>query len=318
MKRSVAIFWLLFLFAAVSTAGQSVKLITKTSEKRVDVEVDGKLFTSYRWDERIKRPALYPIIAANGAYVTRGFPFETRDGETIDHPHQVGFSLSYGNVNDVDFWNSSTFRTAKEMEKMGAIVHQRILKATSGKGRGELITQSVWVMSNGKTILYETTRYVFQASHKNRWLDRDTTLTANDEDVVFGDSKEGMIGLHLATELEQEDQIGVKITSRDGVISERKADAGNVGKYINSEGLVGAKVWGTLGKWAMVSGKIRGEEVFVILKDLSNNPDLQSYLMVRGYGLLALNLSAERLLTLKKKKESLFWGLEKRSNSSTS
>ena len=86
---------------------QTVQVLRKSAERRIDVVVEGKPFTSYRWDERILRPVLYPIFSSGGSYVTRGFPIDTRNGDTIDHPHQVGSSFSYGNVNGIDFWNSS-------------------------------------------------------------------------------------------------------------------------------------------------------------------------------------------------------------------
>ena len=114
--------FLLMTFASIAPA-QAVRLVRNDHDKRVDITVDGKPFTSYRWDERIMRPVLYPILSSGGSLVTRGFPFETRDGDTIDHPHQVGCSFSYGNVNNIDFWNSSTFRTPEEMKRMGRISH---------------------------------------------------------------------------------------------------------------------------------------------------------------------------------------------------
>src|SRR5580765_1105611 len=89
---------ILLLVLTSMALAQRVELVRKDGEKRVDITVDGKPFASFRWDERIMRPVLYPIFSSGGNYVTRGFPFETRDGDTIDHPHQVGCSLSYGNV----------------------------------------------------------------------------------------------------------------------------------------------------------------------------------------------------------------------------
>ena len=287
-KTFLTISLLVFLLVNTTNA-QSVKVIQNEAKSRIDVEIDGKLFTSYRWEERIKRPVLLPIMTVAGEFVTRGFPVETRNGETIGHPHQVGSSFSYGDVNGVDFWNTSTFRTPKELERMGRIVHRKIVKIKSGKNRGELVTESDWVLPNGKKILIETTRFIFQAENQNRWIDRETILTANDENVVFGDNKEGLFAIHLNRQLQQNDQIKVKITDETGNISDAKSGENLTGEYLNSEGLNGDRIWGTLGKWASVSGKIGSEDITVAIFDSPKNHNFPSSMMVRGYGLLALN-----------------------------
>ena len=111
MKIPAAATVVCLLLIAASLQAQSVRLIPRELETRIDVEVGGKLFTSYRWDEKIRRPVLFPLMSVGGGFITRGFPVETRDGDTIGHPHQVGVSFSYGNVNGIDFWNNSPFRT---------------------------------------------------------------------------------------------------------------------------------------------------------------------------------------------------------------
>ncbi|MFL6468771.1 MAG: PmoA family protein [Pyrinomonadaceae bacterium] len=294
MTKAVATICFLLTFVLIAPA-QAVKLVRNDAERRVDVTVDGKQFTSYRWDERIMRPVLYPILSSAGSFVTRGFPFETRDGDTIDHPHQVGSSLSYGNVNGIDFWNSSTFRTAEEMKHMGRINQTAIVSTKSGNGRGELVVTAAWIGPNGKTVLIEQTQYTFYAAGSRRWIDRETRLTAGVEDVTFGDSKEGMFAVHLPSELEQSDQTKVKITNAQGVIGVRGSTGILSGRYSNSEGVIGEnKIWGTLGKWAAVSGQIGTENVTVAMFDHPTNINFPSRLMVRGYGLLALNPFGQR------------------------
>ncbi|MEQ1641957.1 MAG: PmoA family protein [Pyrinomonadaceae bacterium] len=304
-----------FLILAFTIHAQDVRVIPRDRETRVDVEVEGKLFTSFRWDERIKRPVLFPIMSAGGAYITRGFPIETRDGETINHPHQVGSSLSYGDVNGIDFWNTSTFRSAKELEHMGRIVLRKIPRVKSGDGRGEIETISDWIHPNGNILLIETTKFIFYAKEDLRWIDRITTLAAHEIDVVFGDNKEGLFAIHLNVNLQQDDQFPVKVTSTKGVISERASAADLTGKYLNSEGLVGEKIWGTPGRWASVSGRLGKENLTVVIFDSPSNHNFPSNMMVRPYGLLALNPfgqkafvpeKSERKFTLRAKQNLTF------------
>lgn len=315
MSQRLTLICLFILAATFLGNAQSVVLIPREMETRVDVEIDGKLFTSFRWDEKIKRPVLLPLMTVGGAYVTRGFPIETRDNEAVGHPHQVGASFSYGDVNGIDFWNTSTFRSEKELERMGRIVLRKILDMKGGNGRGELETSSAWTHPNGKVLLIETTKFIFYAKGKLRWIDRITTLTANEEDIVFGDNKEGLFAVHLNSALQQNNQFPVKVTSSAGVLTDRTTGEGLTGQYLNSEGLTAEKIWGKEGKWASVSGRIGRENVTVAVFDSPSNHNYPSNMMVRPYGLLALNPfgqkafatdRSERKFTLRSKQNIIF------------
>lgn len=280
---------LLLLSLTVWSNSQTVKIEKNEAKSRIDVLIDGKLFTSYRYEERIRRPVLLPIMTADGNFVTRGFPIETRNGEDIGHPHQVGFSFSHGDVNGIDFWNNSPYRTEKELEHMGTIVHRKVLKLKGGKGKGELVTVSEWNTPKGETILFENTKFTFQVEGKTRIIDRETILSPSLENVTFGDNKEGVFAIHLSRELQQPAKEPEKITDEKGNISETTDNSKVTGEYLNSEGLKGEKIWGTLGKWASVSGKINNETVTIAVLDSTKNLNYPSYMMVRPYGLLALN-----------------------------
>ena len=279
----------LFVLLTGGTFGQRVEIKIRKEKTRADVSIDGKLFTSLRWDERIRRPVLFPIMSAGGNFVTRGFPIETRDNETINHPHQVGSSLVFGDLNKIDFWNNSPFRTAKELEHMGTIV----LKDVAVR-KGELSTHSEWLGPDGSPLLKEESRYVFTTAGSSRWIERTTTLKAVADEVVFGDNKEGFFAVHLNWQLQQNDQFPVKITSASGTISERTSNAGLSGVYFTSEGVTGNPLWGTPAKWAAVTGKIDGEAVTVAVFDHPRNLNFPSNMMVRPYGLLALNPFGEK------------------------
>src|SRR5262249_37624908 len=157
--------------------------------------------TSYTWPDNLKKPVLYPIKTARGTFITRKFPLEPRGGESVDHPHQVGFWFNYGDIDGVDFWNNSIYRSPQEAAKMGTIVHRKIVSTKNGKTSGELTVEMDWLMPDGRVILHENTKFIFHAEKDLRTIDRITTLTAAaGEKVILGDSKEGMLGLRVRRE----------------------------------------------------------------------------------------------------------------------
>src|SRR4029453_17387688 len=113
------------------------------ADRRVDIVIDGKPFTSYIWPTTLKKPTLYPLRTAKGTIVTRGFPLEPRKGERVDHPHHVGLWLNHGDVNGLDFWNNSDAIPAKQARKMGTILQRKIAGAKSGD-TGELGGGADW------------------------------------------------------------------------------------------------------------------------------------------------------------------------------
>ena len=141
----------LFLFAVSMGYAQrkSVKLVVDDKNKKVDVIIDGKLFTSYIYPTDLDKPVLYPMYTASGTVITRGFPKDPRPGERVDHPHHVGLWFNYGDVNGLDFWNNSYAIAADKKDKYGSIYHQKVVKSENGKEKGTLVVQSNWVDSKG-------------------------------------------------------------------------------------------------------------------------------------------------------------------------
>src|SRR6185436_5188784 len=141
------------------TAG--VVIVAKEAERRVDVLIDGKPFTSYIWPASIRKPVLYPLKTSNGIDVTRGYPLDPRPGERVDHPHHVGLWFNYGDVNGLDFWNNSEAIKPSEKAKYGTIVHRKIKRAQNGKAEGELQVEMDWLGPDGVPLLREETTFVF-------------------------------------------------------------------------------------------------------------------------------------------------------------
>ena len=294
------------LHATPATPAKGVTVVPDEASNRVDVLVDGQPFTSYIWPDTLKKPVLFPLCAASGTIVTRGFPLEPRPGERTDHPHHVGLWLNYENVNGVDFWNNSTALPAEQQAKMGTVVHRRIVKTSSGADQGELEVGMDWMMPDGRPILHETADFIFRAGPGRRVVDRISTLTALDKPAVFKDEKDGMFGLRVRRELEQPANEAVTFTDASGRPTTVKAmDTNGVsGLYRSSEGKTGDAVWGTRGRWTMLTGKVKQEEITLVMLDHPRNVGFPTYWHARGYGLFAANPLGQEIFSNGKEKLS--------------
>jgi hypothetical protein len=284
---------------AHSQAAPEVTVVPNEAGRRVDVLVAGKPFTSYIYPTTIKKPVLYPLLTASGKAVTRGFPLEPRAGERVDHPHQVGLWFNYGDVNGLDFWNNSDAIEAADAAKMGTVMHRSIRKVESGKGHGALEVTTEWVNHEGKPLVREDTRFVFRAAADLRAVDRITTLTALADAVSFTDNKEGVLGLRVTRALEQPADKPEFFTDANGRATTVAVldNDGVTGKYRSSEGLEGDAVWGTRGRWTMLSGTVDGEPVVVAILDHPRNVGFPTYWHARGYGLFAANPLGQKALS---------------------
>jgi hypothetical protein len=296
--------WLLSIVVILTVVVQTfpAKEVTVTrneSAKRVDITIAGKPFTSYLWDEHLKKPVLYPLRSANGTIVTRGWPRDPRPGERVDHPHHVGLWFNYGDVNGLDFWNNSDAIKPDDAPKMGTIVHRRIVKVEDHAQSGTLITESDWVNSRGLALLHEHATFVFRGDDTARSVERTTTLTAADERVVFHDNKEGVFGLRVARQLEHPSKTAEVFTDASGKATAVPAlnNTGVTGLYTSSEGKKGDDVWGTRGRWTMLTGRIGEHPVTLAMFDHPSNPGFPTHWHARGYGLFAANPLGQASLT---------------------
>src|SRR6267143_1744766 len=90
----LSLFVLAFIPASNAQKKEWVKVIKQKGNK-VEVLIGDKLFTSFLYPDTLEKPVLYPLRAANGAIVTRGFPLDPRPGDPTDHPHHIGTWLTY-------------------------------------------------------------------------------------------------------------------------------------------------------------------------------------------------------------------------------
>ncbi|MEM6343665.1 MAG: PmoA family protein [Bacteroidota bacterium] len=260
-----------------------IQLLPKEDESLVEVRIDGELFTSFRYGEPLKKPVLWPVISANGAEITRHFPFKVKVGERQDHQHHVGIWFNYGDVNGLDFWNNSTARKDEKAPKYGTIVHESIERSQNGEESATLDTHSAWQDYQGNTLLREKTHYKFWLQGDTRIIDRRAELSALLDSVKLTDNKEGMFAIRLTTELE--------------LPNEKNEEKGANGDYLSSEGLSGGKVWGTRASWMKLEGEIEGKAVAIVIYDHPDNPGYPTHWHARGYGLFAANPLGQKVFS---------------------
>jgi hypothetical protein len=285
--------------AAHAQTPDFVQVTVRDADRRVDVTVGGTPFTSYIYPASLKKPVLYPLRAASGTVVTRGYPLEPRAGERVDHPHHAGLWFNYGNVSGLDFWNNSTAIKDSAAPHMGTILHRAVRGVTSGAGEGTLDVTNEWVNYRGRALLREDTRFVFRARPGVRLVDRVTTLTALDSAVSFTDDKEGLIGMRVARGLEQPSTTPEKFIDASGRTTDVPVldNAGVTGKYVSSEGNEGDAVWGTRGRWTMLTGSLDNQAVTLAILDHPKNVGFPTYWHARGYGLFAANNLGQKAMS---------------------
>lgn len=285
----------LTVMATADAQAQAVKKGVAVTEDaghhRVDIAIDGKPFTSYLWDTSQRKPVLYPLIAPDGTTVTRGYPFDTRPGERVDHPHHAGLWFNYGNVNGFDYWNNSDAIKPEDRPKYGSIQHDHIISTLSGHDEGSLVVESTWTTAAGQDTLKQITRYIFARKGEQRSITIIVNLRAL-ETAVFHDDKEGLLGIRVAHFLESATEKGGMFMDANGKPTQVAAadTAGVTGVYRTSEGKVGDAVWSTRGRWCTLTGTTLDSHTETIaILDFKGNPGYPAYWHARGYGLFAVN-----------------------------
>lgn len=288
---------LLFCFFSFAQKAEMVKVLKDASQKKVDVFIGEKLFTSFIYPDTLEKPVLYPIIAADGITVTRGYPIAPRPNEPTDHPHHIGLWFTFENVNGLDFWNNSFAIPAEKKHSYGWIKTDNILETKSGKA-GLLTYHANWANQNNDVLLEEITSFQFSGNRGQRVIDRTTTLKAN-TDVLFKDAKDGLLGFRVAHELQIPTKEEKKFTDDKGNVTVVKASIDSIadGNYLTSEGKQGDDAWSTRARWCKMYGKMGKDSISIVIIDHPANPNYPAYWHARGYGLFAANPLGENIFT---------------------
>lgn len=228
-------------------------------EDVVEVRLGGEPFTRIHWAAE-PMPYLYPVFAAGGVPMTRGWPLEERPDEERDHPHHRSFWIAHGDVDGHDFWHDPNARIVADGPPRVTLVD------------GEVVVSGAYDWRVGEdVILREVRTLAFAGSGEgDRRVDVTSAWTAATRAIVIGDTKEGTFALRLHPNLRLRGRVAA------GAVS-------------NREGVTGSEVWGKRSAWVAYQGPVDGESVGVAIFDHPSNPRHPTWWHARDYGLFAAN-----------------------------
>ena len=260
--------WIPILIANLGVT--QAQFTTIQQSDRIDVLRDGKLVTSYLFNSGTK-PVLWPIHGPDGHKMTRSYPMDaTAPNEAQDHPHHRGLWMTFGEVDNNDWW--------AEGKGKGNVVHQKIVACDSQGPTVSWTVEHQWRLpadgnSAGKALLNETARYSVGGNADKTIIDCETIWRSADPTakVHFGDTKEGMFAIRVP-ETMRGDKPG--------------------GQILNSQGDKQGDAWGKTAKWVDYSGPVpNGNDklygIAILVHPKSFHAD--GLWHVRTYGLFAHN-----------------------------
>lgn len=252
-----------FLFPATSGADaseqpQRVRLNHDRDAQQIEVYVRDEHFTTYNYGKEVRTPFLWPVHAEGGITITRNWPMgEDEPVSSTDHRHHRSMYLTFGVVNNYDFWHREQIRT-------------RDIKMGSTETYAWIRARNEWLAPNGRPVVDEIQEYRFHDTPAGaRTFDVIATFIASHGDVTFGDDKEGLFAFRIRPEIQG---------NRAGILT-------------NAEGRQGERnVYGTPSRWMDYSGPVadvghRGIALFDHPSSFRHPPTWH----VRDYGLVAAN-----------------------------
>ena len=232
----------------------------ETHDRNVKVKLDEHLLTEYQVGIGNK-PFFFPLIGPTGDPYTRTYPMTVLPDEDHDHPHQRSCWFTFGNVNGVDFWSEgkrfgTIQETGRKLEVAGPIV-------------GRITTNNSWRAPDDRRFCEDERTVTFYRTKNARVIDFEFRIIANDGSVTFGDTKEGMFGIRVASSMDVTRKLGGRIT--------------------NAEGLTDEKAWGKPSPWVDYAGPVKNKVVGIAVINHPLSFRYPTTWHVRTYGLFAAN-----------------------------
>lgn len=251
---------------AGSGATSGVRLVPSGPD--LDVMVDDHRLTTYRPISNSK-PIFFPVIGPTGEPYTRAYPMLDVAGEDRDHPHQRSFWFTHGSVNGIDFWAEDRPGTPPEKRTKGTIRETERRAVVDGPVLARLRTRDDWLAPDGSRVCQDRRTVTFYHTQAVRIIDFEIDIRASDGPLTFGDTKEGMFGLRVASSMDVKRKKGGKIT--------------------NAEGLTDDPAWGKASPWVDYVGPVKGQTVGIAILNHPGSFRFPTTWHVRDYGLFAAN-----------------------------
>lgn len=156
------------------------------------------------------KPIIHPLQTVGGRRVIRDWPVvESTTGQgKLDHVHHRSMWFSYGDIDGIDYW-------AETAAKQGTIESTSVDAAEADRGV-TIESQWNWEQPGGQKHLESSQTFSFQLDANTLIIDTDIELAATEQDLHFGDTKEGAFAVRVAGPMAVEAKQGGAITNAEG------------------------------------------------------------------------------------------------------
>lgn len=151
---------ILILSALPDAAAQSTVSAEKTGSK-VDVFIDGRFFTSYKFSQDEKYPFFYPVNGPSGASVS--------SKRNSDYPHHSSLFFGADHVNGGNYW--------QEGLEEGQIISVKTDIVEDGGDKVIIVSENIWVRADAEAPIKDTRRIVITSPDDEIYqIDFDITM----------------------------------------------------------------------------------------------------------------------------------------------
>lgn len=154
------------------------------------------------------KPVFFPVRTLDGRLAVRRWPVVDDTAEKItDHIHHRGLWFTYGDIDGVDYW-------AEKAKQQGTIRSDSL--EVSDSDTAKLSTHWTWLKPDGSRHLSSDLTMTAAIDASTLVLDFDITLKADQQDLHFGDTKEGAFAIRVPSTMAVDSKQGGSILNSEG------------------------------------------------------------------------------------------------------